>query len=101
MIKHELSDLATDKIRKIREWLDREEAGWIENCVGSQIAVLQAEATNLALTSPHKTIGDDKALPPQSIDLIKQAAVLQSFLDVFKNLREDETRFQTVKLTTT
>lgn len=101
MIKYELSDLATDKIRKIREWLDREEAGWIENCINSEIAVLQAEATNLALGSPHKTIGDENGLPPQSIDQIKRAAVLQSFLDVFKKLRDDETRFQTVKLTTT
>lgn len=99
MIKVEMTDLPIEKIKKIREWLDKEECAWLENCVASEIAKLQAEATNAALESPHSTIGDPHAIPPKSIDMLKSAALLQSFLGVLKQVREKETEFKTAKLT--
>jgi hypothetical protein len=84
MIKVEMSDLPVEKIKKIRDWLDKEECAWLENCVASEIAQAQAEATNLPLDQPHRTIGDPNAIPPESIDMIKNAAILQAFLDVLK-----------------
>lgn len=101
MIKVEMIDLPVEKIKRIREWLDKEECGWLENCIGSQIAALQADATNAALSEPHRTIGDEHALPPESVSKIKEAAVLQTFLDVLAEMRDQETKFQTAKLTTT
>lgn len=100
MIKAELTDIPVERIKKIRDWLDREECAWMENCVASEIAVIQANATNAALREPHRTIGDQHALPPESINQIKDAAVLQTFLDVLVKMRKNDTRFQTVKLTT-
>lgn len=100
MIKAEPTELPVEKIKKIREWLDREECAWMENCVASEIAVLQTNATNAALAEPHRTIGDEHALPPESINAIKEAAVLQTFLNTLVKMRDKETRFQTVKLTT-
>jgi hypothetical protein len=99
MIKHELSELPPEKIRKIREWLDREECDWLKSCVASEIAVIQADATNLALGSPGQTIGEPNALPPASVTKIKEAAILQSFLDILAEMRKPETKFQTVRLT--
>lgn len=99
MIKVEMSDLPVEKIKKIREWLDKEECAWLENCVASEIAEMQADATNHSLESPHQTIGDPHGLSPDSIDLIKRAAVLQTFLDVLKKMRDKETQFQTARLT--
>lgn len=98
MIKVEMNDLPVEKIKKIREWLDKEECAWLENCVASEIAQAQAEATNLPLNQPHRTIGDPNAIPPESIDMIKRAAILQAFLDVLKKMRDKDTKFQTVKL---
>lgn len=99
MIKVELSELSVDKVKKIRDWLAREECAWLENCVASQIAEIQAEATNVALAEPHRTIGDQYGLPPTSIDAIKRAALLQSFLDVLKKMSDQNTKFETAKLT--
>lgn len=99
MIKTEVSELPPEKIRKIREWLDREECAWVENCVRSEIAIIQADATNFALSEPQKTIGEPFALPSGSVTKIKEAAVLQTFLDMLAELRKPDTKFQTVKLT--
>lgn len=101
MITAQLSELPIDKIKKIREWLDREECGWLEQCIAARIAVLQVEVTNAALEKPNKTIGDESALPlpPESVNQIKEAAILTRFLGEFKRLRKPETKFQTVKLT--
>lgn len=99
MIKVELSELPVEKIKKIRDWLDKEECAWLEQCVASEIAEIQAEATNAALSEPHRTIGDPNALPPAAIDKIKEAAVLQTFLDVLKKMRDQNAKFQTAKLT--
>ena len=99
MIKVELSELPIEKVRKIREWLDREEAAWLENSVAAEIASLQAEATNRALSSPGTVISEANALPSSSIGQIKDAAVLQTFLDMLAELRKPDTKFQTVKLT--
>jgi hypothetical protein len=100
MIKVELSELPPEKVKKIQAWLDREECAWLENCVASEIAAKQAAATNLALTSPNRTIGDERALPPESINEIKEAAILQTFLDMLAKMRKPETRFKIVRLTT-
>lgn len=100
MIKAELTDLPIEKIKKIREWLDREECAWMENCVASEIAVLQAAATNAALSKPNRAIGLENALVFDEVIQIKEAAVLQMFLDVLAKMRDKETKFQSVKLTT-
>lgn len=94
-----MSDLPVEKIKKIQDWLDKEECAWLENCVASEIAQAQAEATNLPLDQPHRTIGDPNAIPPESIGMIKRAAILQAFLDVLKKMRDKNTAFQTAKLT--
>lgn len=99
MIKAEVSELPPEKIRKIREWLEREECAWVQNCVASEIAAIQADATNFALSEPQKTIGEQFALPSGSITKIKEAAILQSFLDILRSLSHPENKFQTVKLT--
>ena len=99
MIKVELTELPPEKIKKIREWLEREECAWLENCVASEIGKIQAEATNAALEEPHRTIGDPNALPPAAINKVKESAVLQTFLDVLKKMRDQETKFLTAKLT--
>lgn len=99
MIKVEMADLPVEKIKKIREWLDKEECAWLENCVASQIAEIQSNATNGPLKQPHRTIGDPNAIPPESVDAIKRAAVLQTFLDVLRDMRLPETKFQDAKLT--
>lgn len=99
MIKVEMTDLPIEKEKKIREWLDKEECAWLENCVASEIARLQAEATNGPLDSPHITIAEANAIPPKSVDLIKRAAILQSFIDVLKHSRDKNTKFQVAKLT--
>lgn len=99
MIKVEMTELPVERVKKIRDWLDKEECAWLENCVASEIAQTQAQATNLPLESPHRTIGDPNAIPPESVDMIKRAAVLQTFLDVLKKMRDKTTVFQTVKLT--
>lgn len=98
MIKAEVSELPPEKIRKIHEWLDREECAWVENCIRSEIARIQADATNFALSEPQKTIGEPAALPSGSILKLKQAAVLQTFIDMLAELRKPETKFETVKL---
>lgn len=99
MIKVEMSELPLEKIKKIREWLDKEECGWLENCVASEIAQLQARATNLPLNNPHIAIAEEHAIPPDSIDMIKRAAILQTFLDTLKEMRGKESKFQVAKLT--
>lgn len=96
-----MTDLPVEKVKKIREWLDKEESGWLENCVASEIAQIQAETTNAALSEPNRTIGDEHALPPAAVNKLKEAAVLQTFLDLLKRMRDKETKFQTAKLTTT
>lgn len=98
MIKVEMTDLPIEKIKKIREWLDKEECAWLENCVASEIAQLQATATNLPLNTPHITIAEEYAIPPDSIDMIKRAAVLQTFLDTVKEMRGKDAKFQIAKL---
>lgn len=99
MINVQMTDLPVEKIKKIREWLDKEECAWMESCVASEIAQIQAQATNLPLESPHRTIGDPNAIPPESVDMIKRAAILQTFLDVLKKMRDKNTEFKTAKLT--
>lgn len=99
MIKVEMSDLPVEKVKKIRDWLDKEECAWMENCIASEIAKAQAEATNLSLSKPHLTIGDPNAISSESVDMIKNAALLQTFLDVLKRMRDKETQFQVAKLT--
>lgn len=94
-----MTDLPVEKINKIRAWLEKEECAWLENCVASEIAKIQAEATNHPLASPHRTIGDPNAIPPESVDKIKEAAVLQTFLDVLKRMRAKDSLFQVAKLT--
>lgn len=99
MINVEMTDLPIEKIKKIREWLDKEECGWMENCVASEIAQAQVQATNLPLDQPQRTIGDPNAIPPESMDMIKRAAILQTFLDVLKKMRDKNTEFKVAKLT--
>lgn len=99
MIKVELTELPVEKVKKIRDWLAREECAWVENCIASQIAAIQSEATNAALKEPHRTIGDPHALPPNAINEMKAAAVLQTFLDLLTRLRAEDTKFLTTKLT--
>ena len=99
MIKVEMTELPVEKIKKIREWLDKEECAWLENCVASEVAQMQTEATNLSLEYPMRTIGDQNGMSLDSQTLLKRAAIRQSFLDVLKTLRDKETRFQVAKLT--
>lgn len=99
MIKVEKTELPPEKVRKIRDWLNAPECALLENCLASEIAEIQAEATNAALKEPHRTIGDPNALPPTSIDRIKESAVLQTFLDVLKKMRDENTKFETAHLT--
>lgn len=97
MIKVTMSELPVDKIRKIREWLDKEECAWMENCIASQIAELQAEATNGPLTKPHLII-DKGEMPADALTALNEAAYLQIFLDVLKKTRDKETVFQVATL---
>lgn len=99
MIKVEMTDLPVEKIKKIQEWLDKEECAWLEQCVTAEIAEMQVKATNLPLSEPHRTIGDPNAIPPESVDLIKKAAVLQTFIDVLTKKRDKESVFRTARLT--
>lgn len=99
MINVEMTDLPVEKIKKIREWLDKEECAWLENCVASEIAQIQAQATNIPLEAPHRTIGHPTAFPDASVDMIKEAAILQTFLDVLKKMRDRNTEFKVAKLT--
>ena len=99
MIKVEMTELAVDKVKKIREWFDKEECAWLENCVAAQISELQVEATNLPLSKPQATMLEPSAFPQTSVAAIKEAAILQTFLDVLKEMRNKETKFYTAKLT--
>lgn len=101
MINVELTDLPVEKIKKIREWLEKEECTWVEQSIAARIAVLQAEITNAALEKPNKTIGDETSVPvpPESLNQLREAAILTRFLGELKRLRKPETKFQTVKLT--
>lgn len=98
MIKVEMSDLPVEKIKKIRDWLDKEESGWLENAVNAEIARLQCEATNQPLTRPHLLI-DKGEVPADALAALNDAAYLQIFLDVLKQMRDKETKFQSAKLT--
>ena len=102
MIKVEMTELAVEKVKKIREALDKEEIAWLENCVAAQISALQAEATNLPLSKPQATLAilsEETAFPKTSVAAIKEAAILQTFLDVLKEMRNKDTKFHTARLT--
>lgn len=91
-------DFPVERVKKIQEWLMRDECGWVEEAVRADIAALQAEATNESLERPQIVIADPVPLSPEGVRAMKEAAVLACFLGVLGKLKDPNIKFTKVEL---
>jgi hypothetical protein len=79
------------------QWLNSIEAGTVNECVASEIALLESEAFAQAMAHPQKVIGSE-AIPPDAVAAFKKAARLKLFLDVLAEISKPGFLFRRARL---
>lgn len=97
MINCQLEHLPSGRQQALLNWLATSEAATLIECVASEVAALESQATAKALEAADVTLARGE-LPQESQKALDRALRYQIFLDVFEELTKGDFQFRRARL---